>query len=40
MFLGKGFKVGMLNVRSLWPNIDEVRVHFAEFDVRVFVKLG
>ena len=29
----KGFKVGMLNVRSLWPHIDEVRHHFGCFDI-------
>ena len=29
----KGFKIGMLNIRSLWPNLDELRIHFANFDV-------
>ena len=29
----KGFKIGMLNVRSLWPNLDELRIHFSDFDV-------
>ena len=29
----KGFKVGMLNIRSLWPHIDELRHHFGGFDV-------
>ena len=28
----KGFKVGVLNIRSLWPNIDEFRINFADFD--------
>ena len=29
----KGFKVGMLNIRSLWPHIDELRLHFGGFDI-------
>ena len=29
----KGFKFGMLNIRSLWLNIDEFRIHFSDFDV-------
>ena len=29
----KGFKIGMLNVRSLWPNIEEVRINLNHFDV-------
>ena len=33
MGVDKGLKVGMLNVRSLWPNIDEVRIHFGDFDI-------
>ena len=29
----KGFKVCMLNIRSLWQNVDELRLHFADYDV-------
>ena len=33
MGVDKGLKVGMLNIRSLWPNIDELRIYFVEFDI-------
>ena len=33
MTVEKGFKICMLNVRSLWPNIDELRAQFTDFDI-------
>ena len=33
MTVGKGFKVAMLNVRSLWPNLEEVKIHLSDFDI-------
>ena len=33
MDIGKGFKIGMLNIRSLWPNIDEFRAQLGFFDI-------
>ena len=29
----KGFKFGMLNARSLWPNIKDDRINLRNFDV-------
>ena len=31
--MGKGFKYVMLNVRSLWPNIDELKLNFHDYDI-------
>ena len=31
--MGKGLRFVMLNVRSLWPNIDELRLNFENYDV-------
>ena len=31
--MGKGLRFVMLNIRSLWPNIDEMRLNFYDFNV-------
>ena len=31
--MGKGLRFVMLNVRSLWPNIEELKLNFVDFDI-------
>ena len=31
--MGKGLRYVMLNVRSLWPNINELKTNFVDYDI-------